>query len=167
MVLKVFITTGDEISLQFWLLSINHTDPLWTRLCVRGDVSVHAFICGIYADKETAGCDLPPYFVSSITSLLLFQDENQASAIEPMLLGGSLRPQFCTTSKTTPDLLSFLLTEVASGSIMILLPRCGWIEETSGYYLLNPVAVLLGACLKKCLDNFTKTDRKGCFLQPW
>ena len=32
MVLKVFIAAGDEISLQFWLLSINHIDPLWIRL---------------------------------------------------------------------------------------------------------------------------------------
>ena len=44
MVLKVFITTGDEISLSLWLPSTNHIGLLWMRLCFKGNTFMHTHL---------------------------------------------------------------------------------------------------------------------------
>lgn len=148
MVLKVFTTTSDEISLQLWLLSINHRDPLWIRV---GSGCAHAWTEAGWRERGRGR-------KHERTVVVRF-------ASSPQLLG---LPLWCCCCQALPVALCYfvkhnprlilLFTGVDSGGTRILLHS--WYSEMNGYYLFNPVSVLLGICLKKWLDNCTEIYRK-------
>ena len=80
--------------------------------------------------------------------LCLSWDEDQASAV--VLPGRPLGPSFCAASwETAPDSLLILFPEAASGRMLALSQWATLRNQLVSFTQIDPMAVLLGICLKK------------------
>lgn len=157
MVLKVFITAVDETSVQFWLLSINHTDPQWTDSA--SGRCEHAWGAGSRAEgpmKTWPGviC-LHTLGLQHRTSSFRLGDI--ASAVGRLAMTTIL---WCFIPNH-PALLLFLSTEWLLGVKGFCSADVGGPEKPRWQHLRNPVAALLGICPKKWPEGTQKRVGKG------